>query len=241
MQILHFLIEQEINGQAISLFPTVIKTEKEVLLIDCGYEETFEKFKIALAQLAISIQSIDAIFISHDDIDHLGALSYFLAENPKIQVYASTIEKSSIIGETKSERLVQAEVSLAHLPVAYRDWAESFINQLKNIKRTKVDQTFEGGDFVLENLQVIYTPGHTKGHVSLFDVQNKVLIANDALVIEEGNLNIASPQFTLDLPQAVLSVKKIKDLQPKTIICYHGGILETAIEEQLEQLILKYE
>ncbi|MDM1045279.1 MBL fold metallo-hydrolase [Myroides sp. 1354] len=240
MQILHFSIQQEINGQFISLFPTVIKTASEVVLIDCGYEETFEQFRSELAKLSIEITDITAIFISHDDIDHLGGLALFLQENPNIKVYSSTIEKPSICGEIKAERLIQAENSLAHLPEDYRPWAESFIAQLKKIKRFPVNQTFNDGDFVLEGLQVIDTPGHTQGHISLLDVANGVLIANDALVVEEGQLNIANPQFTLDLPQAILSVQKIKALQSKKIICYHGGILEINIQEALEKLIQQY-
>lgn len=240
MNIQTFNIEKDIEGQHTILFPTVVQQDNFTLLVDCGYEETFDEFKTALAQLGLPIQSLDAVFISHDDIDHLGALPLFLAENPTIQVYASAVEKDAIEGTIPSERLVQAETSLPFMPEEYRPWAESFITRLKKIKRAKVDQTFQAGDFVLNNLQVIATPGHTKGHVSLFDPQTKTLIANDALVIEGGKLNIANPQFTLDMQQAVASVKKIKQLQPAAIICYHGGILETEIEEQLEVLLDQY-
>ena len=240
MQILNFSIQQEVNGQFISLVPTVIKTANEVVLIDCGYEETFEQFKDELTKLSIEIADITAIFISHDDIDHLGGLALFLQENPAIQVYSSVLEQPSICGEIKAERLIQAENSLAHIPEDYRSWAENFIAQLKKIKRFPVNRTFKEGDVVVEGLQVIDTPGHTQGHVSLWDAANGVLIANDALVVEEGQLNIANPQFTLDLPQAVLSVQKIKALQPKKIICYHGGVFETNIQEALLKVIQQF-
>ncbi|MGG5637313.1 MBL fold metallo-hydrolase [Myroides sp. C20-1] len=109
------------------------------------------------------------------------------------------------------------------------------------MKRFPVNRTFNEGDAVVEGLQVIETPGHTQGHISLWDAVNGVLIANDALVVEEGQLNIANPQFTLDMRQAVASVKKIKQLKPKKIICYHGGILEDGIEQQLETVIQMYQ
>ncbi|WP_410880001.1 MBL fold metallo-hydrolase [Myroides sp. DW712] len=241
MNIQTFNIEKDIEGQSIVLSPTVIQQDNFTLLVDCGYEETFDEFKTALAELGMPIQSLDAIFISHDDIDHLGALSLFLAENPNLQIYASAVEKDAIEGTIPSERLVQAETSLPFMPDEYRPWAEHFITRLKKIKRAKVHHTFQSGDFVLKNLQVIATPGHTKGHISLFDPQTKTLIANDALVIEEGKLNIANPQFTLDMQQAILSVKKIQALQPHVIICYHGGILKEEIERQLEMLLNQYE
>lgn len=241
MQIVNFTIEQEVAGQIISLDPTVIKTADEVLLVDCGYEETFTQFKRELAKLGTPLAAITKIVISHDDIDHLGALSLFVEENPTIQVYCSAIEQGAVTGAIKSERLEQAEASLKQLPVEYRSWAENFIVRLNNIKRIPVNHTLEDGDYVVDEIQVIHTPGHTKGHLSLFDHQTKTLIANDALVIEEGRLNIANPQFTLDMRQAVASVKKIKQLQPTKIICYHGGILDEGIQEQLEAVIQMYQ
>ncbi|MCS4239494.1 glyoxylase-like metal-dependent hydrolase (beta-lactamase superfamily II) [Myroides gitamensis] len=241
MKILNFTIEQEVAGQISTIYPTVIKTENEVVLVDCGYEETFDQFKVELAKLGIPLTAITKIIISHDDIDHLGALPLFVAENPDIQVYCSTIEKSAVTGETKSERLEQAEASLQQLPVEYRAWAENFIIRLNKIKRIPVDHTLEEGDYVVEEVEVIHTPGHTKGHISLFDHKTKTLIANDALVIEEDRLNIANPQFTLDMRQAVASLKKIKQLQPAKIICYHGGSMEEGIQEQLEVVIQYYQ
>ncbi|WHT39950.1 MBL fold metallo-hydrolase [Myroides sp. mNGS23_01] len=241
MQIVNFTIEQEVAGQIISLGPTVIKTADEVLLVDCGYEETFTQFKVELAKLGTPLAAITKIVISHDDIDHLGALPLFVEENPTIQVYCSAIEQDAVTGAIKSERLEQAEASLKQLPAEYRSWAENFISRLNNIKRIPVNHTLEDGDYVVDEIQVIHTPGHTKGHLSLFDHQTKTLIANDALVIEEGRLNIANPQFTLDMRQAVASVKKIKQLQPAKIICYHGGVLDEGIQEQLEAVIQMYQ
>lgn len=241
MKILNFTIEQEVAGQISTIYPTVIKTENEVVLVDCGYEETFDQFKVELAKLGTPLTAITKLVISHDDIDHLGALTLFVAENPNIQVYCSTPEKSSVSGETKSERLVQVEASLQQLPAEHRSWAENFMVRLTNIKRGPVDHTLEDGDYIADDVQVIYTPGHTKGHISLFDHETKTLIANDALVIEEGRFNIANPQFTLDMRQAVASLKKIKQLQPAKIICYHGGSMEEGIQEQLEAVIQYYQ
>lgn len=240
MQILNFTIEQEVAGQIISLCPTVIKTADEVLLVDCGYEETYNQFKVELARLGTPVEAITKIVIRHDDIDHLGALPLFVSENPNIQVYCSSIEKSAVTGETESERLVQAETSLQQLPTEYRSWAENFIRRLNNIKRIPVDHTLEEGDYVVEDVEVIHTPGHTKGHISLFDHKTKTLIANDALVVEEDRLNIANPQFTLDMRQAIASAKKIKQLQPAKIICYHGGSFDSTIDLALEDLIKYY-
>lgn len=49
--------------------------------------------------------------------------------------------------------------------------------------------------------------------------------ARDAVVIEHGKLAIANPQYTLDLPEAIRSVRRLLDYEIEQIVCYHGGLL----------------
>lgn len=68
----------------------------------------------------------------------------------------------------------------------------------------------------------------------------QLVIANDAVVVEEQGLDIANPQFTLDMHQAVKSVERIKRISPKKMICYHGGIVGEEIYDKLNALINRY-
>ncbi len=95
-------------------------------------------------------------------------------------------------------------------------------------------------EYCEHGILVVHTPGHTKGHISLFHPKTKTLVAGDSMVIENGKLNIANPSFTLDIKSAVKSLEKIKKLNPCKIICYHGGILEEDINEKLTELIDKF-
>ena len=240
MNIQTFEIRKFINGTEVVLYPTLIDIRGKKYLIDCGYEETFKEFVAGLAHLGVAITDLYAILISHDDIDHLGALTLFKDKNPDLIVYSSSVEEPSVSGKVKSERLQQAENSLATLPEEYKTWALQFINQLKGIKRINVDVVLEENDKIENEIDVIFTPGHTKGHISFYAPLDRTLIANDAIVIEEGNFEIANPAFTLDLKQAIQSVEKIKALAMEKMICYHGGVVENNISEKLDDLINKY-
>lgn len=240
MQIKTFKVSKLINGIEVVLFPTVIAINGKNFLIDCGYEDTFEEFSDALQNIDIDISNLHAILVSHDDIDHIGALSLFKSKNPNIIVYSSHIEAASISGKTKSERLQQAENSLTILPEKDKSWANQFIEELKKIKRIEVDRVLEDGEWIDEKIQVIFTPGHTKGHISFFIPSEKILIANDAIVIDENGLDIANPGFVLDMQQAVKSIEKIRSLLPNKIICYHGGVVEEGVNEKLTDLIARY-
>lgn len=240
MKVITFKIEKVLANQQVALYPTVIQVDSRNYLIDCGYEETFDEFVAALQGHGIAVEDLYAIIISHDDIDHLGALHLFKSKNKGLLIYCSKIEAPSVSGKIKSERLVQAENSLLLMPDEHKKWATDFIQQLRLIQRFEADQTLEDNDTIEQGLVVISTPGHTKGHISLYIPADATIIANDAVVLEGDRLNIANPAFTLDIHQAVKSLEKIRDLKPEKLICYHGGVVKANLQEKLNALILKY-
>ena len=80
------------------------------------------------------------------------------------------------------------------------------------------------GDDVF-GLQVLATPGHTAGHLAVFDADTGVLVAGDALNNMDG-LSGSNPQFTEDEEAAADSVRKLARLAPRTILVGHGAPVE---------------
>ncbi|RIH66668.1 MBL fold metallo-hydrolase [Mariniphaga sediminis] len=233
-------IEKIIDGENKVIFPVLIQNENRNYLVDCGYEETFEELKSELESFGIGINDLTGVIITHDDYDHLGSLKLLKKDNVNLKIYCGEYEKDSVSGITKSERLIQAESTLDDMPTEYKDWSINFIQKLKNVQRVSVDKELVDMEYFERDIIVIHTPGHTKGHISLFYPKTKILIAGDSLVIENEEFNIANPSFTLDIKSAIKSVEKIKGLNPHTIICYHGGIMDRDINNKLTELIDKY-
>lgn len=82
-------------------------------------------------------------------------------------------------------------------------------------------QAVNDGDRVFD-LQIIGSPGHTPGHISVFDPATRLLVAGDALNESGGALTGANPQFTADQVSADLSVSSLSQFQPETIVVGHG-------------------
>ncbi len=240
MKLIVLKIEKIIEGENVILFPVLIQQKNRYYLVDCGYEETFEELKSELELLGIGINDLTGVIITHDDYDHLGSLKQLKQSNKNLKIYCGEYEKDSVSGVTKSERLIQAELSLDEMPKEYKNWAINFIQKLTNIKRVNVDKGLADKEYLEDDILVIHTPGHTKGHISLFLTESRILIAGDAMVIENGAFNIANPSFTLDMKSAIKSVEKIKTLNPRKVICYHGGILDKEVDKKLNELIDKY-
>ncbi len=90
------------------------------------------------------------------------------------------------------------------------------------------------GDEVF-GLQIVATPGHTPGHLAVFDEDTGVLVAGDALNNNEG-LAGSSPEFTEDMAAADASVLKLARLAPRTILVGHGDPITDGAAAALDEL-----
>lgn len=72
------------------------------------------------------------------------------------------------------------------------------------------------------DLQVIATPGHTPGHISVLDASASVLVAGDAIVGEGDGVGGPNAQFSEDLSVARASATKLGALDFDTVLFGHG-------------------
>jgi glyoxylase-like metal-dependent hydrolase (beta-lactamase superfamily II) len=82
------------------------------------------------------------------------------------------------------------------------------------------------GDLVFD-LQIVATPGHTAGHISVLDTAGGLFVAGDALSTADGKVSDSNPRFTDDMDQAMASIRKIAGLQFETLLVGHGDPILT--------------
>jgi glyoxylase-like metal-dependent hydrolase (beta-lactamase superfamily II) len=82
------------------------------------------------------------------------------------------------------------------------------------------------GDDVF-GLQVIRTPGHTAGSISVLDPVAGVLVVGDALRVEGGRPALPGAQFTIDMDEARRSVVRLGALTFETLLPGHGEPIES--------------
>jgi len=73
--------------------------------------------------------------------------------------------------------------------------------------RVETAAFIKDGDLVADCLEVVETPGHTKGHVAL--VFGRTLFAGDGLAVVGGQLRYMSRRVTLDHEAALRSMGRL--------------------------------
>lgn len=225
MIILNIEMAYGVNRETI--YPVVICDQSNCVLIDCGYIGSLPKIEEALRINGLVPESITHIILTHQDHDHIGAAAAFKRKYPKVMMMASTIEAPYITGTMKSLRLEQAEQLQKSLPPEQQAFGEFFCNLLRNVEPVEIDHQLNQRDLLpfCGGCQVLATPGHTPGHISLYLREFDTIISGDAIALENGNPVMANPQFTLDMEEASASMQRLLSHPAKTIICYHGGSL----------------
>ncbi|SDC27020.1 Glyoxylase, beta-lactamase superfamily II [Paenibacillus sp. UNCCL117] len=243
MSTYHLLdINFETNGQKQVITPILLQNELDTILIDCGYPNFLPLIEEAANRYNVTLDSLTKVIVTHHDMDHMGSLAALKRTYPHIDIIAHELEAPYIEGTKKSLRLEQAESTFNALTDEAKPYAEQFIRFLQSIEPAAVDRTVTHEEWLpwCGGIKIIHTPGHMPGHISLYLPASKTLIAADAVVIEEGELAIANPQYTMDLDEAIRSVERLLDYDIEQIICYHGGLFHGDVQQALQQLIHKY-
>jgi glyoxylase-like metal-dependent hydrolase (beta-lactamase superfamily II) len=197
-------------------------------LVDAGLPGQAEAIGAALLEAGTGVRDLRRIIFTHQDLDHVGS-GAALGRQSGARVLAHSADAPHIDG---SLRLLKPSPEMLEQRPQMRE-------VLERLEPVGVDEHLEGGERLdlAGGIRVIFTPGHTPGHLSLYLERPKVLVAGDALTAEGDHLNGPNPPLTLDVREAARSVRRLADLEIDTIVCYHGGVVGEDANGQLRRVI----
>jgi glyoxylase-like metal-dependent hydrolase (beta-lactamase superfamily II) len=85
-------------------------------------------------------------------------------------------------------------------------------------------------------LRIVATPGHTPGHICVFDPAGSLLILGDALNNVGNELTGPNPKYTADMAEAHRSVKKIARLRFERALFGHGEPIDKGAGQAIAKL-----
>ncbi|GAA0220591.1 MBL fold metallo-hydrolase [Metaclostridioides mangenotii] len=231
-------VEFEFNRIIDAIYPVILRDDNDMILIDCGYPNFLTLIEERAIKNGIDLSKLTKLIITHHDFDHMGSAADFKRKYPNVKILSSIIDEKYISGKEKSLRLQQAESVYDKLPEEQKEGAMNFQKMLESIENIEVDMLLKDGDKFdwCGGMEIIETPGHMPGHISIYAKESKTLISGDALVLENDKLAIANPNYTLNIKEAKESVYKLLNYDIDKIVCYHGGIYTEEIKSSLKRI-----
>jgi glyoxylase-like metal-dependent hydrolase (beta-lactamase superfamily II) len=111
------------------------------------------------------------------------------------------------------------------LTAAPKALAYAGAEDIPQMKSPRPIKAVADGDEVF-GLRIIATPGHTPGHICVFDPAGSLLVLGDAMVNVNNTLGGPLPQYTADMAEANKSVKKLAALKFTKAVFGHGDPIE---------------
>jgi glyoxylase-like metal-dependent hydrolase (beta-lactamase superfamily II) len=162
--------------------------KKENLLIDTGYPTDELMIKQDLLKI-IPLEEIKTVIFTHMHYDHVGNYHLFT----KASFYAS---KDSILSLKEDK----------YNAILLKPLADNFDIEVKEISSLGLP----------DYLEVIETPGHSKGSICIYDKKRKILFSGDTLFFRD---NIGRMDLPFSSPKEMSSsLNKLKDLDIE-ILC----------------------
>jgi glyoxylase-like metal-dependent hydrolase (beta-lactamase superfamily II) len=209
-------------------------------LIDTGLGDlkSIEIITAKLKEIKKDIKDILIIINTHEHIEHFGG-DKKLREISKGKVTASTIAAPIIENSQKINRHLKNYLS--HFEPDLAEELNDSLDYDLNIEESKVDMLVNDGDIIdtgSVKLRVISTPGHTLGHICLYDESRKLLFTGDHIIAKGSTfvgydyreiithriVDVFNKNFKEqdNLSLYMDSIKKLQLLDIKIILPSHG-------------------
>ena len=172
----------------------LIRAENQHLLIDTGMcnDEAFDELSRQLAQIGVKPQNLTEILVTHFHIDHVGLVSR-LRELSGARLIASAKETEAVrmILQTYDSRWkdltnfykdagIPTELAEQMLNATPSSLYRAIYEELGRPSRTLKDgEEISVGEY---SFQTIWTPGHSPGHICLYEPERRLLMAGDHLL-----------------------------------------------------------
>jgi glyoxylase-like metal-dependent hydrolase (beta-lactamase superfamily II) len=231
-------ISADIMGSPGMIYPTLITDRDTLILVDTGFPGQTFQLQRAVEKEDIEFKRLTTVILTHHDIDHIGGLADIRKRFPgQISVLAHSEEIAYIQGEKTPLKVAQFEANLHSMTGESRAFFEIFKGSFHNAV-TWVDQPLTDGELLpyAGGIKVIHTPGHTLGHICLYCTEKRILIAGDALRVENGLLDKTPPTANNDSDLYKKSLEKLAKIDIETVICYHGGFYDKNTNRRIADL-----
>lgn len=220
-----FLIELPLPSSLGLVNVYLIRMEDGWMLVDTGMntEASSEALDRAFEGLGVPWGDLRTVLLTHMHPDHIGLAPKVIQQSgARLLMHRADVEllRDVACGNYR-ERELQT-LAGAGVPAALiAQITEALLEVKKSFHPLRPDVELEGGER-LGPFEVIWTPGHSPGHVCLYDRERKLLFAGDH-ILEHITPNIGWQQDRSALAEYLHSLDRVAALDVDLIFPSHGA------------------
>ncbi len=228
----------------------LVQGDSEYLLIDTGVntEQALQSLGKQLAEIGVDYKDISRIIATHGHHDHYG-LAGRLRQLSQAKISLHYLDKNLLIPRYTNidEFLRQAEqwFRINGAPANELPFAGTPLAGMRKPSTPVLpDITLQGREIISTgsfNLQVVWTPGHSPGHICLYEPAHKILFAGDhVLPVITPNISLQPQSDANPLGDFINSLNMVKQLDANLVLPAHEHIF-TDLQKRVDEIIYHHE
>lgn len=206
----------------------LIEGSADLTLVDTGHSRGAENLLAEFKANGFATKDIGRVVLTHAHADHVGGLAAILKEHP-VKVYAHPKEIPVLLGR-RPPAPFRGFAGFLRGVYERRAWPWE---PLDTVFPAEPGTTLRG----IPQWQLLHTPGHTDGGLSLFHPVRQILLCGDALDNATGALKLPDPRFSADPGSARKSAEELSRLDCDLLCCGHGKPLRGGAFRYIEALL----
>jgi glyoxylase-like metal-dependent hydrolase (beta-lactamase superfamily II) len=221
----------------------VVKGTERSLVVDTGWnrEDCMTALVSGLKECGVDSRQAD-FFITHMHADHSGLVTTLAGERARIYfgwadaeiIRAATPdhwEKQIDFARRRGFPEEELEKALGNHPGRRYTRRDSTSTSL-NLSVLKDGETISIGDYLFECIE---TPGHTEGHICLYEPSKKIFICGDHILVDiTPNITVSSEERN-PLKEYLMSLDKAYDLDVELVLPGHRRVFRNH-KERIREL-----